>query len=119
MLAYFAPAGERPAGRGLSGDSGERGLSRRHARDDGQQRGHAAGTAVHADSRPGDGDFEQRPGPHQLHAAVRSVQEPRRGGDRRADGHHPGDGQVAGRPAEPADVHQNESERSADHVHRA
>ncbi len=36
----------------------------------GEQRGHAAGTAVHADSRFGDGDLEQRHRTQQLRPAV-------------------------------------------------
>ena len=45
----------------------------RHARDDGEQRRHAARAAVHADSRAGAGHLQQHAGQHQLHAAVRSV----------------------------------------------
>ena len=53
VLAYLHAAGERSAGGGLSGDPGVRWITRGHAGDDGQQRRHAAGTAVHADSGPG------------------------------------------------------------------
>ena len=62
---------------------------------------------------------QQRAGPHQLRAAIRAVQEHRRGRDRRAGGDHAGARPAARRPAQPADVHQDQSERSADHVHRA
>ena len=55
----------------------------------------------------------------QVHAAVRPGEEHRRRRHRRADGHHPGDGELAGRPALAADVHEDQSQRPADHVHRA
>ena len=87
-------AGERLAGCRLSGDSGARELSGRHARDDGKQCGHAARTAVHADSRVGTGDFQQQPGAHEFRAAVCAFEEPRRGGDRRASRDHEATGQL-------------------------
>ena len=43
------------------------------------------------------GHQQERPGEHQLHAAVRAGQEPRRRGDGRAGGHHAGAGQPARR----------------------
>ena len=52
-------------------------------------------------------------------ARVRARQEHRRGRDRRPDRDLAGDGQPPGRPAVAADVLQDQSERPADHVHRA
>ena len=60
VLAYHAAAGERSAGGRLSGHPGERRLSRREPGDDGEQRRHAAGAAVHADPRAGAGHQQEQ-----------------------------------------------------------
>ena len=58
-------------------------------------------------------------GAYELRPAVRSLEEPRCSGHRRAGRDHPAHRAAAGRSAEPADLHQDEPERSADHVSRA
>ena len=58
-------------------------------------------------------------GPHQPHAPVRSEQKHRRRGHRRADRDLAGHRQPAGGFAVAADVFQDQSQRSADHVYRA
>ena len=119
LVAYFQlPVSDLPAV-DYPGDPGAGELSGRHSGDDGQQRGHAAGAPVHADSRARAGDLEQHAGPHQLRAAVRSLEEPGRSRDRRAGGDHARVRAAAGRSAESADLHQDQPERSADHVPRA
>src|ERR1700756_3902452 len=70
LLCIPQIARQRPAGRGLPGDSGPSELSRSYAGNHGEQRGHSARTPVHADSRARDGDFEQRPGTLELRASV-------------------------------------------------
>ena len=58
-------------------------------------------------------------GVRKLHAAVALDKEYRRRGHRCADGDLAGDRQPAGRSAFAADLFENQSQRSADHVHRA
>jgi HAE1 family hydrophobic/amphiphilic exporter-1 len=62
---------------------------------------------------------QEHAGRCQLHAPVRARQEHRRRGDRRADRDLAGHRQSAGRSAFAADLFQDQSQRSADHVHRA
>ena len=62
---------------------------------------------------------QEHPGAREPHAPVRPGQEHRRRRDRRADRDLAGDRQPADRPAVAADVLQDQSERPADHVHRA
>ena len=94
-------------------------LSRREPGHDGQQRRHAAGAAVHADSRARVDHLLQHAGKHVVHAAVRPRQKRRRRRDRRAGGDQPRGRQPAGRSSLAADFHEVQSERSADHVHHA
>ena len=119
-LAYTADAGERSAGGGLPGHQVNVRLSRRDARDDGQQRRHAAGTAVHADPRAGSWSpaTAGRATPRftlqfnlnkSIDAAATDVQ----------TAITQANGQLADRSAQPADVQQDQSQRPADHVHRA
>ena len=112
-----AVAGERPAGGGLSGDSGDGELSRGVAGDDGRQHRDAAGKAVHADFGAGPGDEPEPAGRHEHDAAVQLVEVDRRGGDGRADGDFAGRREPSDGPALAADVFQDEPERPGDSVH--
>ena len=106
VLAYFGlPVNDLPAV-DYPGDPGAGGLSRRHARDDGEQRRHAARAAVHADPRAGAGHLQQQPGAHQLRRCSSTL-------DKSIDAAATdvqaaitqAHGTAAARSAQPADVH--------------
>ena len=93
VLAYLQAAGERFAGGGLSGDPGI--VSYPGATPETMANNVATPLERQFMQIPGsgDGDLEQRRRAHQFRAAIRAFQEPGRGRDRRAVGHHPGHGQ--------------------------
>jgi hydrophobic/amphiphilic exporter-1 (mainly G- bacteria), HAE1 family len=93
-------------------------LSRRQPANHGRQLRHAAGKTVHADS--GLQLVTSSSGrAHQFHAAIRSEQKHRRRRHRRSGGHHARTGSLPVDLPSPPTFHQDQSQRSADHVHRA
>ena len=99
--------------------SGERVLSRRRPRDDGEHDRDAARETVHADSRAHPITSSSTQGNTNITLQFDLDKSIDRRGDRRAGGDPARERPIARRPAEPADVSKSESERSAGHVHRA
>ena len=118
LMAYSDAAGHRSASHRLPDHSSVGGASGRQPRDDGVIGRPAAREAVRDHRGPDEHQFDQRPGQHEHHAAVRPHQEHRRSGAGRPVDDGTSIAEPAAADAGPALLSEVQSSRSIDHPAR-